>query len=193
VSENVEQNGTTEGASPEVQPAPETAKSAKPNKFQQKQIQKYVERLRRHMAKGLSEEKARQVMAKEDYDNLSPDKKIQRMESLISALFQGLQGDINNLRHNDSELADALDINFRAFAKMLLKLGVGIDEQKAAVAEAKAEIEAEQKKREEDRAAVEEEARKARDDAAAIAQAKEPSQEPAEAPAVPEGATEFSG
>lgn len=162
-----------------------------PTKAELKRIQQYQERLRRFMNRGLNEEQARQAIAKEDWDNLSPDKKIAQLQHFMVQVFRGLQGDIDNLRHNDGELADSMDINFRAFARMAEKLGVSIEEQQAFVAQAVNEIQVEK-----DRLAAEQKAQeKKAQDSSDVSTFKEEArlEDASGTPETPEGATEFGG
>lgn len=178
---------------PVVQAAPEDAKPVeqKLSKQQAKQLQKYIDRVRRHMGRGLTEDQARMLIAKEDYDNLSPEKKIKRLEGIVIGSVQGVRQDILNLKHNDSELADAMDINFRAFSKMLLKAGISLAEQNVFMAEAQAEVASEQERKAAKKLRQAEEAKAKAQDKTVKEEAAEPD---ASGPtAVPEAATEFKG
>jgi hypothetical protein len=115
-----------------------------PNAHDLKQQQKLEERLKRTMNQyKINREQALQKIQEEDWNDLPPDKKIRRLEALLSNIVKQIGGDIMNLRSNDSEIADAMDVNLRAFSKMLEKLGITVEEQDKYLTEARAEIAAE--------------------------------------------------
>lgn len=162
-----------------------------PTKLELKRMQQFQDRLRRLMNKGLTEAQAKEAIAKEDWDNLSPAKKIARLQHFTVMMTSGLRYDITALQDNDGELADAMDINFKAFAKILAKLGVSFEEQAGAIAEAQAEIQADKEKKAREEKAKEKGQKDASEVEAIKAEAKE--QEASGETSVPEGATEFGG
>jgi hypothetical protein len=115
----------------------------KPNKFELKKRQIFMDRMQRLMSKGMNSQQAQMAIAREDYERLSPADKIKRLEGQLAGLAQSFGMEINNLRHNDGVLADALDLNFKGIAKMLVKLGISLEDQAKFLAEAQKEMEAE--------------------------------------------------
>jgi hypothetical protein len=115
----------------------------KPSKIDQKRQKIFQDRMKRFMSKGMTPEQAISAMQREDYDRLPPDQKIRRLESALVGNFQQVARDIGLLRQNQNDLADVMDVNFRAFEKMLIKLGVPSEDQKALLKEAEDEIRAE--------------------------------------------------
>lgn len=113
------------------------------------------ERKKRLMNKGVSEQRAEEMISNQDYDNLSDDKKIQRLENLFVQTFQGLQRDILALRHNDGLIADAMDINLKAMSKCLEKAGITKEQQGEIIKEVEAELREEQKRKMEAQAMAE--------------------------------------
>ena len=127
-----------------------TPEQRKISNIQHKRQQQFQERLRRTMNQHkCDEQKAFQIMQQEDYDRMSPDQKVRRLESLVGQSMQRLAEDINRLEHNHYAIADAFDINYRAVSKMLIKLGIPLEEharfmkesQDEALAEHKAKVE----------------------------------------------------
>jgi uncharacterized protein YoaH (UPF0181 family) len=142
-----------------------------PSKMEQKRQQIFIDRIRRHMAAGMTQEQAVAAIAKEDYERLPVDAKLARIEKVFSNAHAGLANDLNQVHANQVDLADTMDVNFRAFGKMLERLGLKPEDQKACFDAAAAEINAEQ-------AAAKKEHLQASIDTGGD-----------EAPAVPEGAT----
>lgn len=104
------------------------------------------EKKRRLVNRGVSEERAEEMVARQEYNNLSSDKKLDRLEALFVQTFQGLQRDILALRHNDGVIADAMDINLKAMSKCLEKAGISKDIQGDIIKEVEAELREEQRK-----------------------------------------------
>lgn len=116
---------------------------SKVSKIDLKRQKIYQERMQRHIAKGKTPEQANEAIRREDYERLPPNEKINRLERALVGNFQAIAQDIAVLKDNQNSLADVMDVNFRAFEKMLLKLGVPVEEQKAMLQAAEAEIRAE--------------------------------------------------
>lgn len=165
-----------------IQEVPESAEllnrpERKASKLELKKQQIMQDRVQRHMANGLTLEQAIQKIQREDYDQLPIDSKLKRLEGMLVGNVQGIAKDITLLRQNQTELADVLDVNFRAFEKILAKMGIPVEDQRTILAEAEAEWKAEQK------ASKEEAAKK--EVAANVDKAGEA--------AMPNGATVFGG
>ena len=137
----------------EIQPAPEQTSNVtpidqprrQPNANEMRQQKQFEERVRRTMNQfKLTQEQAIKKIQEDDWNDMPLDKKVKRMEALLGNLARQVGGDINTLRSNDAEIADAMDINLRAFTLMLEKLGITIEEQNKFLAQAKLEIQADQ-------------------------------------------------
>jgi len=177
----------------------------KPNAIELKRQKIMRERYQRLVNKGIDPKKIPLMLAEEDYKNKPLDQKFEEYKRLDTAMSRRLAQDINALQYNDGVLADSMEVNFRAFAKMLVKLGLSSEDQKLLVKEAEEEIRAERQHRiEAQKAAAEERAKKMREakeqkmkEELVKAEGKELSgldqgPPPEEAPA-PEGATVFGG
>jgi hypothetical protein len=136
------------GAEPPAKP--------KMSKIDMKRRQIYMDRRNRKMKEGVPENLVDQVLAREDYERLPAEAKIQRLESMVRGVFDQIFMDVRALRKNDSVIAEAMDVNFRALGKALVKLGVGPDDQRALMQEAHDEIKAEQLAKEAAKAAAQE-------------------------------------
>lgn len=169
----------------EIEEAPQALNEPKkPTKLELKRQQITQERIQRKMTSGMSFEAAVAAVQREDYENLSPAEKIKRLEAAIISNLQKLARDISLLSDNQRDLADVMDVNFRAFEKMLAKVGLAPDAQHALMEEAAAEVQAEREARVRKQQADQEEAKKR-----ALA-------EEVDAPGtteIPEGATVFGG
>ena len=119
----------------------------KPTKLDQKKQQIWQDRMRRHMAKGMSEEDARALIRKEDYDALPLEKKFQRLEAVCMGAVDGLANDLRSLLYNDGVISDAMDANLKAITKAFEKLGITKEEQAALLKEAEVEVKAEREAR----------------------------------------------
>lgn len=134
---------------PEMPDVPEQATLVDPpvkskvSKIDQKRQRIFQERMQRFMSKGMNPQQAIEAMQREDYDRLPPNEKIRKLEGAIVGNFQAIARDIGILKQNQNDLADVMDVNFRAFEKMLKKLGVEVEDQKALLKEAEDEIRAE--------------------------------------------------
>lgn len=112
----------------------------KVDKIAQKRARDLEERRRRLVNQGVPEDKLESVMAIEDYNNLSLDRKFARFEKITASALQGLQQDIMALRHNDGVIADAIDVNMRAMARALDKAGVSLEAQGVIIKEVEQEL-----------------------------------------------------
>jgi hypothetical protein len=119
----------------------------KPTAIEIKRQKIWMERFKRLLNKGVAKEKIPAILAKEDYDNMPLAEKFEQYKKTDLAMTRRLAGDINSLQYNDGVLADSMEVNFRAFAKMLVKLGLSSEDQKALVKEAEDEIKAEREKK----------------------------------------------
>lgn len=108
--------------------------------FDKKRIKKMEARVKELTDGGMTEDEAHVRLAREQYEALPVDQKIRRLEQMVSQSVAKLGEEMINLRHNDQVIADALDINFRAMAKALVKAGVSHDDQAAIFATAQEEI-----------------------------------------------------
>lgn len=161
----------------------------------------WKERYQRLANKGIDPKKIPIMLAEEDYKNKPLADKFEESKKLNTAITRRLAQDINGLQHNDVVLADSMDVNFRAFAKMLLKLGLSLEDQKTIIQETEKEIAEERQKRiEEARLAAAARAQKAQEKKAVEELNKpegvaplDPAATPAESAPSPEGATVFGG
>jgi hypothetical protein len=182
-----EETAEVEVGSPGTIEVPSETVERKPTKIEEKRRKIYIDRMQRHMAKGLTVEQAHMKIQEEDYERLPIEAKLKRLEMACMQAIQRLAGELGSLQNNDQVIADAMDSNFRAITKALVKLGVTGEEQVAFLKEAEEEIkkdrENQQKVREAHAAAVQEEATKA--------QVEKTINQPGEA-SIPDGATEFA-
>ena len=167
----------------EVPPEPR-----RPNKIDEKRQKIYRERMQRHIAKGLSAEQAHRKVMEEDYARLPIDQKMRLLEQSVMGAVQRLAQELESLQHNDRVIADALDVNFKAITKALLKQGVPGDDLAAFLKEAEEEIRTDR----EARRAAYEAAQQAAIQAQQQKQVEQTIDKPGEAP-VPDGATTFEG
>lgn len=183
---NDEQKTETEATAPELPPAAErplTLLERTRSKQERKKLKALDERKEFLRQNGLDEEQISQVIAQEKYDALPIDQKLKRMEMALQATVRQIGHDIQNLRHNDGVLADAMDVNFRAVHRALKLAGVSEEQQKEIVEQITAEMaEAEKKKVEATQAQVAEEELKTAESGTSI---------PSEGAETPEGATTF--
>ena len=164
----------------------------KPNKVNAKQQQIYNERARRLINQGVDPSKVDQIIAKEDYERMSPAQKISRLESMIVRTNRGIASDISTITENQRTLADFMDVNFAAFSKILESLGVSKEKQREIVEGVEAEFLAKRQAEEEEKAKALHESLEA--------QAKKHVEQTVDVPApkdspaeTPEGATVFGG
>jgi hypothetical protein len=112
------------------------SQAKKPSKFDQKRQQIALDRLRRKMnelgpdGKQKTPQQAMAEIQREDYERMPADKKIARLENIISSMSRQFAADMQNLRRNDGAIADAFDINYRAIGVMMEKLGISYEDQK---------------------------------------------------------------
>lgn len=174
--------------------------------FALKKSQKQLQDREKLLKAGVPEDEVERVLAQQEYQSLPVDKRLQRLEQMMAGGFselleqyhkaikntEGLAGDVQRLSENDRDIADVLDINFRAFSKALVSLGCSPEQQKGLMEEAQKEIDAELA----ERAARKAEIEKFQIDRDAVHLVKEaveaPSTKPEETP-LPDGATVFGG
>ena len=118
----------------------EERKAQKMTKLQEKQVKAHMERRQRLINKGVPKEKVDMYIAQEDYEKMPLEKKVKRLEQIIQGTFQNFALELHNLRYNDGVLADSMDLNFKAFAKMLVKMGMPLEDHRAFIEEAQREI-----------------------------------------------------
>ncbi len=164
--------------------------SAKVSKIDVAKQRQLEERRRRLLNQGVPPEKVDEVIAKQDWDRLPVDKKILRLERVIVGNVQGLGADLQQLRHNQNILADIMDVNFRAFEKMLVKLGLPVEEQRKLLQEAEAEIKVEREAQQRAYEAQMRAQQEAQEQAQVQAAVDQPAVEPVQPP---DGATVFGG
>ena len=179
--------GAVEVGTPGTIEVPPDAAERKPTKLEEKRRKIYIDRMQRHMAKGMTAEAAHMKIQEEDYDRLPIEAKLKRLEQACMGAIQRLAQELGSLQNNDQVIADAMDSNFRAITKALVKLGAPGEEQVAFLKEAEEEIkrdrESRQKVVEQHAAAIQAESEKAL--------VEKTINQPGEA-SVPEGATEFA-
>ena len=111
----------------------------KPNKMDQKRQQIFVDRIKRHMGNGLTQDQALQAVQREDYERMPVEKKLARLETMISQSFQRLGQEVMHLSQEHMAIGDAFDINYRSIQKMFIKLGLSAEDQKVLIEEAQKE------------------------------------------------------
>lgn len=175
---------SNEGAQPEAAPQP-----PKMSKIDQKRRQIYLDRRNRKLKEGVPENMVDQVLAREDYERLPVEAKLQRMEGMVRGVFGQIAEDVQSLRKNDATIAEAMDVNFRALGKALNRLGIGAEEQRALMQETVDEMRAEfEAKQNQVQGAVEKQT------AEQVLQTEDHQNEAPATPAeTPEGATSFGG
>jgi len=160
----------------------------KPTKLEEKRRKIYMDRLQRHMSKGMTAEQAHMKIMEEDYERLPIEAKLKRLEQACMQAIQRLAHELGSLQNNDQVIADAMDANFRAITKALAKLGVPGEEQVAFLKEAEAEINQDRAARKAAYEAQQQRAASAQEQAL-VEQVIDKSGEATP----PEGATEFGG
>ena len=183
------------------------------SKIDEKRMRAQQERLRRTMNTHKCDEQAAiKIMQQEDLARLPLATRFENLEKFtvysVQAMRQRsneLQGNLTNLFQNQGSLAESIEVNFRAFARMIAKLGISLEEQKKFIDEAAAERQAELKKMAEEAEAEKkaEEAKKVAETKKAeeqtanqvLAEAEKPRlvEAPVEPRPIPEGATVFGG
>lgn len=173
----------------------------KPTKIEMKRMQQYLERRKRLINKGVPEDKVDQVIAEEDFNNLSTEAKLSRVHQAMNQAVQRLAQDINSLFYNQGVIDHVLDVNFKAFARCLTELGVAPEKQKEILETVEKEVIEERRKKAEEQKLAEEMRLKAQAEQheknvageLAKAEGKEGLKDaaPAEPAPIPEGATTF--
>lgn len=118
----------------------------KMNKMMEKRIRQRLERRQRLINSGTPEDKVDQVMAEQDWAAMPLADKFKMLVHNINESFKRFAQDMMNVRTNQDMLADSMDVNFRAFAKMLEKAGVSAEVQAQCMKEAEDELAADKKK-----------------------------------------------
>lgn len=173
-------------------------------KVELKRMKIYQERRLRKINEGVDPKKVDAVLSEEDYRNMSLEEKFEQHRKITIASIRRIAQDLLDLQHNDRVIGDAIDINFRAFARMLTKAGVSLEDQGIIFKEIRAEVEAELaakalERQQAAQAAVQQkmqETEKTAVDALNQAEGKPsltPDAPPTETAPVPEGATTFGG
>lgn len=190
-----------EAADQAVEMRSNKAPQKKVSLIDQKRIAALQERVRRWMNahQGKSEQEAMQAIQREDYERLPDGEKIKRLEAMVGGALQQFGQDLMNVRHNQYAIADAFDVNYRAIAKMLTKLGLPLEDHAKFMKEAHEEFEAERKAAMEKQMAEQNSkmaaAKAAQEQKAMNAEAKEVSKAGGEAQGsdLPKDATVFGG
>ncbi len=120
------------------------AAARRPTKLEIKRAEIYKERRARAINNGVPEDKVEAHLAAEDYKNLPLDEKFEKFQSLTAQALIGLQQDIMNLQHNDTVIADAMDINLKAMARALEHAGIDKERQQSIMKEVEQEIQRDQ-------------------------------------------------
>lgn len=176
---------------PASEPAPTELKKEepkRPSKLDMKRQQILMDRVRRHMGKGMTQQQAFQAIQREDYEALPLEKKFARLETMVSQSFQRLAQEIMTVSQDQMAIGDAFDINYRGIQKLFKKLGVSDEDQKALIDEAQKEVIEERKKQHENRMAQMKAAEEAAEKSRAEAELKK-----AEAPVKTNGVHEEVG
>lgn len=131
-----------------VQAVPEALTPVNPpepkkSKVDLKREEIFRDRMKRHINAGKTPEQAYAAIQKEDYDRMPAGEKLELMRRSFAASLENVSRDLAMLHENQKDLADVMDVNFRAFAKMLVKLGVTETEQVVLTKEVEEEIRAE--------------------------------------------------
>lgn len=142
---------TPEVAQPEVQENEDNVRTMSQAKRMTKadirRMQAHEERKRRLINNGTDPDKVEATIAAQDYAALPLEKKFDRMDRVMSQALRALQQDIMSLRHNESLIADAMDINLRAVARSLEKAGVTKEMQIDIIKTVETEVRDEQRRR----------------------------------------------
>jgi hypothetical protein len=159
-----------------------------PTKLELKRAQIFKERVSRLMNKnpGMSQEEAFKTIQKEDHENLPIPKRLSKIENVIAQSMNNLAQEIQGLHHNDSTIAEAFDVNYRALGMMFEWLGINKEKQKEFVEKAIQEV----KEAKEAAQKAQQAAQEATEEKAIVEGAKAVS---TEAAPIPEGATVFGG
>lgn len=181
-----EGNGSVAHAEVETR---EVSAARRPTKLELKRAQIYQERRARAINNGVPEDKVDATLAAEDYKNSPLEEKFERFQNLAVHALQGLQQDILNLQHNDTVIADAMDINLKAMARALVHAGVDIGVQQNIMQEVEKEIHKEQQLQK----AAREAAHKAASEKVEKQTIEKDIDKEAEPLPVPDGATVFGG
>jgi hypothetical protein len=185
----------------EQQPV-DISQARKVSKIDMKRSAALQERRQRLINKGTDPAKVDQIIAQQDWEEMPLDKKVKRLEGIISSSMQQIAHDIRSLQMNDKILADAMDLNFTSISKALEKLGLDKDLQSSILHEAEKEMLEARKAAEQERlkASQFEAAKFRKEEEALLAQAelqksenKKTDEDSAGALVIPDGATTFGG
>lgn len=124
-----------------------SSKPQRVSKLEQKRQQIFNDRIQRYMGQGMSQQDAIARVQREDWERTPAEEKLKRFEGILFGNIEGLAKDMTLLKQNQEMLANIMDVNFKAFDKVLRKLGVSEEEQKKFVDEAIQEVHAEQQAR----------------------------------------------
>lgn len=188
-----------------IQAAPDEVQEVKPpkvSKLDQKRQQIFADRVRRKIGQGMTEQNAVQAVLREDFDRMPLDKKFARLEALVVNSIRSISQDIMGLKQNDSAIADAFDINYKAIERAFAKLGLSEEVQKELINQARDEVMADRQKAIQDQLAAQRKAQEDAERASVEAELQKAEQKPLEAakdsvppegtdPHVSEGATVF--
>ncbi len=182
---------------------PAADKARRQTKAELKRQQIYIERRNRLINKGVDPSKVDLMLAEEDYRNLPIEDKFERFAMNVNQSFRMFGQDMQALQHNNTVLADAMDVNFRAMALCLERAGLPKEVQGELIKEAEKQINAERLAKLEAKQKEEELRRKQAVEAAEQGRAESELRkaegkpdlvdEPGEPAPVPDGATQFGG
>lgn len=134
----------------------------------QKAQRKRQERREELIKNGVPENLVDQVLQQEEYRKLPIDQKVHHLEmtiahaqSVFTDTMKKLASEMIALRSNQEEIADAFDVNLRALERVLVKLGIKEEDQKAILEEVTKEFYEVKRKRAEARAAAQKDPEKA--------------------------------
>lgn len=86
---------------------------------------------------------ALRAIDRENYERLPAEKKILRLERMVSQMTQGIMGDLQALRHNDRIITEVFDVNLRSISLMFEHLGITKAKQAEILTQVQMEIEQE--------------------------------------------------
>lgn len=103
-----------------------------PNKvgnIDKKRQQILIERIKRKINTGLTQEQALTEIRKEDYNKLPVEKKIRILEQFVAKIFKSISKDIEILMRNDNSIGQSFEINYNAIGKMFKEVGISEERQ----------------------------------------------------------------
>ena len=123
--------------------------SKKPNKNDLKRMRIWQERVQRYMKSHpqSTPADAQKALQMEDYAKLPVDEKLKRTQQYFGLMVGKFQEAVNkqldSMMQNLYGMDGSMQVNFRAIARVLVNLGISVEDQRKMIAEAEAEIRAE--------------------------------------------------